>query len=141
MRFLDTNILLRHLTQDDEEKARACRSLLLLVEQGQEIVVTSDLVIWEAVFVLQSSRHYGLPRHRIRQLLEPLINLRGLRLPRKALYTRAFDLYCRSNISFADAYNAAYMEARGLTEVYSYDTDFDRVEGLLRVEPQLPLSV
>jgi predicted nucleic acid-binding protein len=134
-RFLDTNILLRYLTRDDENKAQACLALLLRVEQSKEVVVTSDFVIFETVFVLQSPRQYGLPRERIRQLLEPIIALRGLRLPRKSLYARAFDLYCQRNISFADAFNAAYMESRGLTEVYSYDTDFDRVDGITRVEP------
>ncbi|MBI2936405.1 MAG: PIN domain-containing protein, partial [Chloroflexi bacterium] len=92
-RFLDTNILLRYLTRDDEEKARDCLALLLRVELGEEVVVTSDLVIAETVFTLQSPRQYGLPRERIRQLIEPLIALRGLRLPRKALYARVFDLY------------------------------------------------
>lgn len=135
-RFLDTNILVRHLTRDDEEKAQACRALLLRVERGEEIVVTSELVISETVFVLQSPRQYGLSRQRIRALLEPLIGLRSLRLSRKALCIRAFDLYCQHNVSFTDAYNAAYMEARGLSEVYSYDTDFDRVGGIRRVEPE-----
>ena len=51
------------------------------------------------------------------------------------VYRRVFDLYCEQGISFADAYNAAYMEARGLNEVYSYDTDFDRIEGIARLEP------
>ena len=136
-RFLDTNILLRHLTGDDEEKARACRELLSRVERGEEAVVTSDLVIAEAVFILQSPRQYGLPRQQICRLLEPVVRLRGLRLPNKALYGRTFDLYCERNISFVDAYNSAYMEARGLTEVYSYDTDFDRVSGVRRVEPRV----
>ena len=135
MRFLDTNILLRHLTGDDPGKAQACLALLLRVERGEEAVATSDLVIAETVFLLQSPRQYGLSRDRIRQLIEPIIALRGLRLPRKALYARAFDLYCQRNISFTDAFNAAYMEARGLTEMYSYDTDFDRVEGIQWVEP------
>lgn len=135
-RFLDTNILLRYLTRDDEEKARACLALLLRVERGEEVVVTSDLVIAEIVFTLQSPRQYGLSRDRVRQLLEPIISLRGLRLPRKALYARAFDLYCQRNISFTDAYNIAYMEAQGLGEVYSYDADFERVEGIKRVEPE-----
>ena len=135
-RFLDTNILLRHLVPDDEEKALVCRALLLRLERGEETVVTSDLVIFETVFVLQSRRQYGLPRERICQLLEPLVNLRGLRLPRKSLYTRAFDLYRNSSVSFADAYNAAFMEARGVTEIYSYDTDFDLLAGITRVEPE-----
>ena len=90
------------------------------------MVVTSDLVIAEAVFNLQSPRQYGLSRERIRQLAEPIVELRGLRLPNKGLYRRAFDIYCEKRISFADAYNAAFMESRGLTEVYR----------LLRVEPE-----
>ena len=28
------------------------------------------------------------------------------------------------------------MRARGINEVYSYDTDFDRVDGISRVEPE-----
>jgi predicted nucleic acid-binding protein len=27
------------------------------------------------------------------------------------------------------------MQSRGITEVYSWDTDFDRIEGLTRIEP------
>ena len=100
------------------------------------MAVATDIVIFEMVYILQSQRHYGLSRSRIRQLVEPIIALRGLRLPRKSLYARAFDLYCDTGVSFADAYNAAYMEGRGITEVYSYDTDFDRIPGISRVEPE-----
>ena len=135
-RFLDTNILLQHLAREDERKAIGCRELLLRLERGEEVAVATDIVIFETVYILQSARHYALSRSRIRQLLEPIIALRGLRLPRKGLYARAFDLYDNSDISFADAYNAAYMESRGITEIYSYDTDFDRVEGISRVEPE-----
>ena len=134
-RFIDTNILLQHLVREDEEKAVGCRELLLRLERGEEVAVATDIVIFEAVYILQSPRHYGLSRSRIRQLVEPIIALRGLRLPRKSLYARAFDLYCNSGVSFADAYNAAYMESRGITEVYSYDTDFNRSAGITRVEP------
>ena len=135
-RFLDTNILLQHLAREDEQKAIGCRGLLLRLERGEEVAVATDIVIFETVHILQSARHYGLSRSRIRQLLEPIIALRGLRLPRKSLYARAFDLYDNGNVSFADAYNAAYMESRGITEVYSYDSDFDRIPGITRVEPE-----
>jgi len=135
-RFIDTNILLQHLVREDEEKAVGCRELLLRLERSEEVAVATDIVIFEAVYVLQSPRHYSLSRSRIRQLIEPIIALRGLRLPRKSLYARAFDLYCNSGVSFADAYNAAFMENRGITEVYSYETDFDRITGITRVEPE-----
>ncbi len=135
-RFLDTNILLRYLTGDDPAKAVASLRLLSRLEQGVETVVTTDVVIAETVFSLQSRRRYGLSKARIRELVEPIIAVPGLKLPRKGLYARAFDLYCQKNINFADAYNAAYMESAGLTEVYSYDSDFDRIEGIVRVEPE-----
>ena len=93
-RFLDTNILLQHLVRDDEKKATGSRELLLRLEQGDEVAVTTDLVVFETVYALQSPRHYGQSRTQVRQLLEPLINLRGLRLPRKSMYARVFELYC-----------------------------------------------
>ena len=135
VRFLDTNILLQHLVREDEQRSVGCRELLRRLERNEEVTITTDIVIFEAVYILQSPRHYGLSPARIRHLLEPLIALRGLRLPRKSLFARVFDLYCDRGVSFADAYHAAYMEARGIDEVYSYDTDFDRIAGISRVEP------
>jgi predicted nucleic acid-binding protein len=131
--FLDTNILLRYLTRDDEQKARRALDLLLKVEQGEEKVITSPLVIFEVVFTLQS--YYKIPRQQIRELVLPIISLRGLQLPGKSVYYRAFDLYVSKNISFADAYNAAYMLSEKVSHVYSWDRDFDKIDGLTRIEP------
>ena len=134
-RFLDTNILIRYLTRDDEKKADASLQLLLRVARGEEVLVTTDLVIFETVFTLQSPRQYGLTMSRIRELVEPIVTMRSLRLPRKSVYPRAFDLCDELEIDFADAFNIAYMEANGIHEVYSYDSDFDRAEGVSRLEP------
>ena len=59
----------------------------------------------------------------------------GLSLPDKRLYEPAFDLWVQSPMSFADAYNSVYMQANQLTQIYSWDTDFDRVPGITRLEP------
>lgn len=132
-RFLDTNILLRYLTRDDEEKADQTLSLLLRIERGDERVVTSSLVVFETIFTLQ--RSYRVPRDRIRDLITPIIGMQALSLPDKELYPQAFDFFINKNISFADAYNAAYMKANGLSEVYSWDGHFDRIDGVSRVLP------
>ena len=66
----------------------------------------------------------------------PILTLRGLRLPHKRIYVRALDLYASSPfIDFEDALAASHMEQRGVTEIVSYDKDFDLVPGLQRVEP------
>lgn len=132
-RFLDTNILLRYLTCDDPDRAPAALDLLTRVERGQERVVTSPLVIFETVFTLQ--KRYRFPKDQIRQAIADLIAMRGLQLPNKALWIDALDLFVSQNIPFVDAYNAVYMRSRGLTEIYSWDGDFDRIAGIRRVEP------
>lgn len=133
-RFLDTNILLRYFTRDDEEKARRALALLTRVEQGEEKVMTSPMVIFDTVFTLQ--HRYQVPRSQIRELVSGIISLKGLQLPGKGLYYRALDLFADNNISFADAYNAAYMERQKVSEIYSWDADFDRLEGMTRLEPE-----
>jgi predicted nucleic acid-binding protein len=132
--FLDTNILLRYLTRDDEQKAQKALNLLLKVEQGEEKVITSSLVIFETIFTLQS--FYKVPRQRIKELLLPIISLRSLQLSDKRVYEQAFDFYTTKNISFADAYNAAYMLSEQVPHTYSWDTDFDKIDGIVRLEPR-----
>lgn len=133
-RFLDTNVLLRYFTRDDEEKDRAALALLTRVEQGQERVETLPTVIFETVFTLQ--RFYQVPRPRIRALLLPIVRLRGLHLPGKTLLQDALDLYvAQPKLSFADAYHAVYLRKGKEAEIYSWDTDFDDLEGITRLEP------
>ena len=80
-------------------------------------------------------RRYGVGRERIRELVLPIIGLRGLKLPGKRLLHQALDLCCDKGISFADPYNAALMLVQGQKEIYSHDADLDRIEGIARLEP------
>lgn len=136
MRWLDTNIFVRYLTNDDPVKAQACLALFDRLDRGNEEVRTSEAVICELVYVLSARGHYGLSRDNIRALVGPVLGLRGLRLLHKALYLRALDLYAQvPRLDFEDALSIAHMEDEGVSELYSYDTDFDRVGGITRVEP------
>lgn len=133
--FVDTNIFLRHLTNDHPTQSPACFALMQAIEQGKVKAWTSDVVIAEVVFVLSSKQVYNLSRQTIRDLLLPLINLPGIKLPNKRLYQRAFDLYTSLSIDYPDAYDAALMESRKQPQIYSYDTDFDKIKGIQRREP------
>jgi predicted nucleic acid-binding protein len=44
-------------------------------------------------------------------------------------------LYVEKNISFADAYHAVVMQKLNLTEIVSFDRDFDKLPTLKRIEP------
>ncbi len=58
MRWLDTNIVLRFLTNDDPAKARACLELFQRVQRGDEELATSETIVAEVTYVLTSQ--YGL---------------------------------------------------------------------------------
>ena len=137
MIFVDTNVILRYLTKDDEAKAEACYRLFKRVESGEEELFTCEAIVSEVVYVLSSHRApYRLSGEEIRDRLVPILTLRGLRLPQKRVYLEALDLYASSPfLDFEDALAAAHMRRNGVAEIMSYDRDFDRVPGLRRVEP------
>ena len=76
-----------------------------------------------------------MPKKEIRDLLQPILDLRGLKLDFRDIFSLALVLYSKKNISFADAFNACFMEKQGIKEVYSYDHDFDNIEGINRIIP------
>ncbi len=121
------------MTKDDEEKAYRVLEPLKRIEKSEEKMITSPLVIFELVFTLQ--RYYKLSREEIRELLLPLINLRGLKIPYKSIFKRALEMYPKVNISFADLFNYLFMLEEGIMEIYSYDEDFDKLEGIKRILP------
>ena len=63
------------------------------------------------------------------------MELRGLRFSEADIARDALDIFCERNIPFADAFNAAFMQAHGIREIYSYDGDFDKIAGIERVAP------
>ena len=130
--FLDTNIFLRHFLQDDPLLSPKATAIFFRIEEGEIQARTSDTVIFETVFTLQ--RTYRQPRDRIAEAILPLIDLPGIVLPGKRLYRRVFELYRTTPLGFADCYHVALMERLGITEILSFDTDFDRNPGIKRRE-------
>ena len=136
MRFVDANIFLRYLVDSDPVKARACRELFRRVQAGDGVVATAEVIIAEVAYVLRSRAHYALTPPEIAERLRPLIALRGLKLDHKGVCLRALEVWEQHPaLDFEDAMIVAHVERMGETEVYSYDRDFDGVEGVTRVEP------
>lgn len=131
--FLDTNVIIYHLRGEDLRVAERCHQLLARAEDNAVELVTSELVIAEAVWVLQSQS--GLPRELIRDYLMPILRMPGLRIPNKSIWPSVFDLFCEKRVDFIDAYNAVAMKRAGVTQIYSYDRDFDKIEGIERLTP------
>lgn len=133
MPAIDANIILRFLTNDDPQKAEACAVLLEKVESTDRHVWLPDLVLADVVWTLE--KYYRRSKDEIVELLVSLIALRGLHCSGKETVFRALRLYASHNIDWTDAFVAAQLLAHKTRTVYSYDRDFDRIDGLSRVEP------
>ena len=133
MRFLDTNIFIRFLTDDDPEKADACEKIFKKAVKKEETLFTTDMVIAEIVWVLES--FYKLPKNEVQDKVEKILNTPNLICPHKDLILIALTLYSEKNIDYIDAYNALILKEKGIEELYSYDKDYDRIDWLIRLEP------
>jgi predicted nucleic acid-binding protein len=135
--FLDTNIIIRYLTQDDEDKAARSRDLLKQVAAGSLTVVTSESIVVEAVQVLSSKQLYNQPRAKVASDLTTILSLPKLKLANKRTCLRALTLWANasSSVDFVDALSVAHMEQQKITTIASFDQDFDRFPQIRRQEP------
>lgn len=134
MRGIDTSVIIRYLTRDDESKAARCLELLRRAERGEEELFLPEAILTEAVCVLSSPRLYRLPRERVRDYLVAVVSLRGIHMPNKAVCLEALDLYSCSELDFEDALLASHLRSLGTNALYSYDHQFDGT-ALERLEP------
>jgi len=127
--FVDTNVLIRHLTGDPVEVATRATSYL---RTETELLVT-DLVVAETVYVLES--FYETPREQVAVALRSLIALASVETVDSALLLRALEVYEIDRIDFAEAYLVASAESTGVNRIASFDRSIDRVRTVERVEP------
>ena len=133
MTFLDSNVVIRYLTSDDAAKSTRCGAMFAKVAKGQEKLTTHVLVVAEVVWVLTGA--YRIAKERVVDALVSLLSMDGLALDDKEGVLSALGLFRAKPIDFIDAYHAQIMQARGLRAIYSYDTDFDAIPGIRRIEP------
>jgi predicted nucleic acid-binding protein len=127
--FVDTNILIRHLTGDPPEMA--ARATAYLASASQLFLV--DLVVAETVYVLES--FYRAPRVQIASSIRSLLAYGAVVTVDPALLLRAIEIYEQDRLDFAEAYLVACAETTGIGVIASIDQSIGRVTTVTRVEP------
>jgi predicted nucleic acid-binding protein len=127
--FIDTNILVRHLTGDPPSHARRATDFL---GQADELLLT-DLVAAEVVYVLES--FHEVERSRVAELMRAIVGFPSIVVLDPALLLRALEIYEVDRLDFADAHLVASAEASGVGAVASFDRSIDGVATVRRIEP------
>jgi predicted nucleic acid-binding protein len=127
--FLDTNVLVRHLTGDPPDLAdRATRYLAAADE-----LLLPDLIVAELAYVLES--FYEATRDQVAATLRSVLAFSAIRVVDDDLLLRAVEVYDIDRLDFADAYLVACAERSGIGEIVSFDRSIDRIATVTRVEP------
>jgi predicted nucleic-acid-binding protein len=127
--FVDTNVLIRHLTGDPP--SQAARATRFLAESDE--LLLADLIVAEVVNVLES--FYEVGRARVAELVRAIIAFDAIRVVDEELLLRAVEVYEIERLDFAEAYLVASAERSGVDTVVSFDRSIDRVTTIRRVEP------
>ena len=130
----DTNIFIRFFTGDDKDKAQSVLQTIKRVKTKEIELVLSEAVLIEIVHILSSKKLYALERDHIKKLLVSILVLDNAKIEHKKIYFQALDLYVAHAIDYTDCILAVKSLHPEINGVYSYDRDFDKIDGVLRLE-------
>ena len=129
LKILDSNLIIRFLLDDDPVKAKDVETLLL---NSSDRLILTDVNLAEIVWVLTS--FYKIPKSSVVEKLQNFLAIPTIDADKKLL-SEALTIYKKYNIDYIDAYHIAFAQKESIEVIYSYDKDFDKVEGIKRQEP------
>ena len=125
---VDTNLLVRYLTEDDPAKAMAVDALLKKASQGKIKILLPSVVAAELVWVLES--FYQMSREQISELVDAILQTPGIEVQDEAIILAATRLYGQTNIDFVDAWIIEFAKALGVRKIHTFDTKHFKNTGM-----------
>lgn len=117
--FVCADVFLRFLVRDDEECYGRARQLFERAENGGVKLKTTALAVAELVSELE--RNYTLGRGEISDVVEAIMGTRNLTVADGQLVSAAAEYYGAGEVSFADAYNLAYVRSMRERRMATFD--------------------
>ena len=123
---LDTNVLVRYLTHDDEAQyARVTAFIDAATKQGEQFVV-STVVLCELVWVLGTAYDYS--REEIARALEQMFATAQFEIERLDEARQALGDFRATNADFSDALIGRINRSLGAESTVTFDRDLKGME-------------
>jgi len=138
MRFLDANIFIyayykpkRPLNQKEKQMKEQAKKIITNISQAKEEVTTTVIHISEIVNILK----HGLKLEELNKLTLGLFMLDNIKIQgvTREQYLAATELAEELELESNDALAVDTMKQDNITEIYTFDEDFDNVEGITRL--------
>ncbi len=116
---LDTNVLVRHIVQDDEAQAKLARDLIEGRCRATEPGHITLIVLCELVWVLDSA--YGYSRQQIGLALRQILVTDCFDVEERALAWACVSDYAEGNADLADYLIGRLNQTRGSLTTFTFD--------------------
>ena len=116
---IDTNILVRFVTKDDDKQTKLAEHLLRTVCTRDNPGYINSAVLVEVIWVLK--RFYGATKEKLIPLVEQLLIINQLELANRDAVEQALQLYKDSKAEFADCLILSLNLKAGCEVSYTFD--------------------
>jgi len=138
MRFLDANVFIyayykpkKQLTQKEKQMKERAKQIISNVSQGKEEVTMTVVHLSEIVNILKQ----GIPLDQLNKIIRGLFMLDNVKIHgvTREAYFAAAELGEDLKLEANDALAVDIMRLNDIREIYSFDEDFDQIEGISRL--------
>lgn len=116
---VDANVFLSVLVHRNEKQNEAAKALLLKAEEGELAVILPQFVVFEIVYVLQST--YRIPGAELAPMIRDMMALPGVLVTDECPWKRVMELWPTPLPSIADATIVAIAASNRYDAVATFD--------------------
>jgi|APCry1669188970_1035186.scaffolds.fasta_scaffold89691_1 predicted nucleic-acid-binding protein len=116
---IDTNVLVRYLTEDDPAQSRRAAAFIEEARRAQEQLLIQPVVLCELVWVLETA--YDLPRETVAGILDRILRTAQFEVAHKTVMWRAWENYRSGPGDFADYLIGYANEDAGAAQTVTFD--------------------
>src|SRR5699024_2661597 len=116
---LDTNLLVRLLTDDDPDQADLVESLFESLGKKDTTFLINEIVLAELDWVLTSVYDYS--KKDFLKTIDQLFKTENIAFNTPDLVKQAYKLYSKNNADFSDCYLSAQNNSLGCKTTYTFD--------------------
>jgi len=138
MRFLDANIFIyayykpkKQLTQREKQMKEQAKQIISNISQGKEEVTITVVHLSEIVNILK----HGMPLDQLTKIIRGIFMLDNVKIHgvTREAYFAAAELGEDLRLEANDALAVDVTRLNDIKEIYSFDEDFDQIEGISRL--------
>ncbi|MCE2991808.1 MAG: type II toxin-antitoxin system VapC family toxin [Candidatus Jidaibacter sp.] len=116
---LDTNVLVRYFTQDDEAQAKLSKELIRRYAGKAESLFINNIVICELIWVLE--RGYKYSRQQISSAIKLMLSAKEFAYENLEHIWLALNEYELNGVDFSDALIGEINKLQGCQATYTFD--------------------